>query len=281
MSWRIRLTHDSGYTYAGPSTASYNEVRITPMTTDRQLTLESEVTTAPSPASRMLRYWDYWGTVVHAFDIHTPHDSLTVRARSIVETNPATMPTRSNWRDLDDADVQDKFTELLAPTPYVPAADEVLAVAERVRGESTPDEAVIAAVAWVRDALAYEPGATSVRTTALEALRGGRGVCQDFAHLTLAVLRCAGIPSRYASGYFYVTPDAAIGETVVGESHAWIEAWTGSWWGIDPTNGVLAGERHVLVGRGRDYADVPPLKGIYTGGPSTALGVEVRLTRVA
>jgi transglutaminase-like putative cysteine protease len=281
MTWRLRVTHDSGYSYNGVAVASYNEVRVTPLTTDRQLVLESTVTVAPTPPTRMLRYWDYWGTVVHAFDIHVAHESLSVAGVSMVETNPATRPTEGTWAEVDDPDVNDKFTELLAPTPYVPADAVIDAVAVQMRSEASPGAAVFAAVDWVRGALEYQPGATSVRTTALEALHGGKGVCQDFAHLTLAALRAAGIPARYASGYFYSTPDAAIGEVVTGESHAWVEAWTGSWWGIDPTNGVLAGERHVLVGRGRDYSDVPPLKGIYTGGPSQALGVQVRLTRVA
>ncbi|HZN13100.1 MAG TPA: transglutaminase family protein [Acidimicrobiales bacterium] len=281
MTWRLRITHDSGYSYDTPARASYNEVRITPMTTERQLTLDAAVTVAPSPSGRILRYWDYWGTVVHAFDLHPPHDALSVAGRSLVETNPATRPADCAWAQIDDADNVDKFTELLAPTVYVPLTDDISAAASDVRTQGTPGGAVFAAVDWVRGRLAYQPGTTGVHTTALEALRGGQGVCQDFAHLTLAVVRAAGIPARYASGYFYSSADAAIGEAVTGESHAWVEVWTGSWWGVDPTNGVLAGERHVLVGRGRDYADVPPLKGIYTGGGSTALGVSVQLTRVA
>ncbi|MBA3654193.1 MAG: transglutaminase family protein [Actinobacteria bacterium] len=281
MTWRLRINHESGYSYAAPASASYNEVRITPLTTDRQLTLEATVTVRPSPPSRMLRYWDYWGTVVHAFDLHQPHEALWVAGRSLVETNPATRPPPSTWAEIDDPETVDRFSEFLAPSAYVPAGDGISDVADELRRQATPDAAVTAVVAWVSDALVYQPGATSVQTTALEALRGGRGVCQDFAHLSLAALRAAGIPSRYASGYFYSTPDAAIGEAMIGESHAWVEAWTGSWWGIDPTNGVLAGERHVLVGRGRDYSDVPPLKGIFTGGRSTSLGVKVELTRVA
>ncbi len=282
MTWRMRIAHDSGYSYDGAAISTYNEVRITPLTTDNQLTLEATVDVTPSPPSRLLRYWDYWGTVVHVFDLHVPHEELLVKGRSVVETNAAAAPPDCTWAALDDDALSDSFAEILAATPYVPAADdEVAAAAARLREASSPLAAVEAAIGWVGDALAYEPGATSVRTTALEALRGRRGVCQDFAHITLAVLRAAGIPARYASGYFYPAADAGIGVGVTGESHAWVEAWTGGWWGIDPTNGIRAGERHVLVGRGRDYSDVPPLKGIYTGGPSSSLGVTVELTRVA
>ena len=134
----------------------------------------------------------------------------------------------------------------------------------------------------MRDRVEYQTGTTSVSTTAIEALRAGRGVCQDYAHLGIAVLRAAGIPARYASGYLY--PDelgALVGEMHQGESHAWLEAWVGDWHPIDPTSGSPVAERHVLVARGRDYTDVAPLKGVYHGGPSHSLDVAVELTRVA
>jgi transglutaminase-like putative cysteine protease len=89
-----------------------------------------------------------------------------------------------------------------------------------------------------------------------------------------------GIPARYTSGYLHPSPEADIGLTVEGQSHAWLEAWTGDWLAVDPTNGGKVGERHVIVARARDYADVSPLKGIYNGAPSTALGVSVELTRL-
>jgi transglutaminase-like putative cysteine protease len=107
-------------------------------------------------------------------------------------------------------------------------------------------------------------------------------VCQDYAHLGIAVLRAAGIPARYASGYLY--PDdigGVLGEMHQGESHAWLEAWVGDWHPLDPTSGSAVAERHILVARGRDYADVAPLKGVYHGGPSRSLDVAVELTRVA
>ena len=107
-------------------------------------------------------------------------------------------------------------------------------------------------------------------------------MCQDYAHLGIAVLRAAGIPARYASGYLY--PDelgGVVGEMHQGESHAWLEAWVGDWHPLDPTSGSPVAERHVLVARGRDYSDVAPLKGVYHGGPSHSLDVAVELTRVA
>ncbi len=100
-------------------------------------------------------------------------------------------------------------------------------------------------------------------------------------HLSLAVLRAMGIPARYDSGYFHPDASGAIGVKVLGESHAWIETWTGEWRGYDPTNLLPVGERHAVVARGRDYADVAPLRGIYNGPPGSSSEVTVELTRRA
>ncbi len=155
--------------------------------------------------------------------------------------------------------------------------------AEEVRATepSGPAAAARTAVDWVRDRLRYEIGATDVTTPADSALSRGKGVCQDFAHLALGLLRSLGIPGRYVSGYLHPKEDGEIGETVEGQGHAWIEWWCGAWTAWDPTHGQPVGHRHVLVGRGRDYADVPPLKGIYQGAPSIAHEVTVAITRKA
>jgi len=105
------------------------------------------------------------------------------------------------------------------------------------------------------------------------------GVCQDFAHLCLSLARTAGLPSRYVSGYFHPEQDATVGEEFTAQSHAWVEFWTGAWWGYDPTNDCPVGSRHIAIGRGRDYADVPPVKGIYAGNAENSMRVVVRMTR--
>lgn len=106
-------------------------------------------------------------------------------------------------------------------------------------------------------------------------------MCQDFTHVALGLLRARGIPARYVSGYLHPSSKAEPGQSVAGQSHAWIEAWVGDWMPFDPTNGSPVGERHVVVGRARDYADLPPLNGIFHGGPAKSLGVSVELTRLA
>jgi transglutaminase-like putative cysteine protease len=279
MSWRISIKHTSGYRYASEVRSSYDEARITPLSTPRQITLEARVEV--SPGVRPRRYWDYWGTCVDAFDIHVPHSELVVTGTSVVETaTPVRLSGGIGWEGLRTPETVDRLAELLAPTTYTQPDERLASVAEELAaGARTPADAAMAVTGWVREQLTYESGSTGVRTSATEALAQGAGVCQDFVHVSLAVLRSMGIPSRYVSGYLHPFPDAGIGQPVTGQSHAWLEWWDGDWKGFDPTNGVPVGERHVLVGRARDYADVTPLKGIFQGERSHTLGVDVELTR--
>ena len=270
------IRHATGFRYRGEVTSSYNEARVTPLSTEYQVAVETAVEVAP--ATRAFRYWDYWGTLVDAFDLHHPHSELSVVSTSVVETSSPPEPsTAAGWEDLDSGDVADRFAELLAPTSYVPALGGAGPEPDRSR---PPAEAVEAAAGWVRGRLRYDKGTTDVGTTAVDALRIGAGVCQDFTHLTLAVLRGMGIPARYVSGYLHSSEAAEVGTITTGESHAWVEAWTGDWWGFDPTHHCPVGERHVAVARGRDYVDVSPLKGVYHGSPPEALTVSVEITRV-
>lgn len=272
---RLSIQHVTGYTYDKEVVSSYNEARLMPQTGLGQLTLSSRVTTRPD--ALLHQYWDYWGTQVTAFDIHVPHTALQVTCASVVDTAVSTMPGQGSWADL--AAVSDEHVELLRPSPRTSPDDELLSVAAGLSG--TPHEVLMALSDVVREKVAYVPGSTGVATSAVEAWQQGEGVCQDIAHVTLSLLRTAGIPARYVSGYLHPGKQPAIGETVEGESHAWIEAWLGDWWAFDPTNGVPAGERHVVVARGRDYTDVPPLKGVYAGGGGQALGVSVSVTRLS
>jgi len=278
--WRVRVVHSTGYAYESPATASFNEARLTPRSDNRQNVILSRVETVP--ATRSYRYLDYWGTAVTAFDLHAPHTELEVTASSVVETDKPEPPIEKvTWDELRSEAVLDKFDEVLSPTHYTPRSKRLRRVGERIAKYNDPHDAVIAAADWVNSELDYVPGTTGVHSSALDALREGKGVCQDFAHLTLAVLRGIGIPSRYVSGYLHPQRKAPVGETVDGQSHAWIQAWTGGWWNFDPTNDKEINEQYVSVGVGRDYADVTPLKGIYSGGGSTDLDVVVEITRLA
>lgn len=284
MTYRMRVEHESRYVYTNTVSSSYNEARLTPLTTPNQLVLDSRLSVLPR--TPIYGYVDYWGSVVHAFDLQQPHDELVVTGQSVVETDGEGIlggggEPAVGWAELAAAVAGDTFAEHLAPTPRVPADARLSEVAAALAGTGDPQRAAADAVAWVGSQLRYVAGTTGVHTSAVEAWELGEGVCQDFAHLTLAVLRPMGIPARYCSGYVHPMGDAEVGHTVKGESHAWVEYWVGSWRAVDPTAGSSTGEHHVLVGRGRDYSDVTPLKGIFNGGPTARLEVTVALTRLA
>lgn len=278
--WRLRVVHSTGYAYKSPVTASFNEARLTPRSDSRQNVILNRVETVP--ATRSYRYVDYWGTAVTAFDLHAPHTELEVTSSSVVETDRGDMPkTDVSWEDLRSAGVIDRFDEVLSPTQYTPHSKRIARVGQRIARDHDPREAVVAAANWVHSELEYVPGTTGVHSSGLDAHREGKGVCQDFAHLTLILLRTMGIPARYVSGYLHPNKKAKIDDTIDGQSHAWVQAWTGGWWNYDPTNDADINEQYISVGVGRDYSDVSPLKGIYSGEGSTDLDVVVEITRLA
>ena len=273
--WRLRVTHETRFDYDGLARASYNELRVTPRTEQRQTALESRVVTVP-PATQY-GYVDYWGSQVVAFNVDRGHDRLSITGSSLVDTQSAETPADCSWRDVEDASAT--MADHLSHNLYTAPGPELAAIAAGLRA-GTPLETARRVIERTQDALRYVRGVTTVHTSANEAYADGVGVCQDFAHLSLSLAKAAGLPSRYVSGYFHPELDATMGEEVTGETHAWIELWTGSWWGYDATNDCEVGERHVAVGRGRDYGDVPPVKGIYAGSAEHTMRVTVRVTRM-
>jgi transglutaminase-like putative cysteine protease len=280
MSWRLRIKHVTGFTYAGTAHASYNEARMTPLTVAGQTTLFSQVEC--NPGATTWRYRDYWGTQVTVFDLQRPHQQLKVTASSLVETSDRPVPLDTlDWPAVKEPSTADTHLEYLGPTELTAIDTSLMSTAASLADGVSPHDAAVAIAEWVRTNVEYQPGSTGVRTSAQEAWSLRKGVCQDIAHLTLGMLRSIGIPARYVSGYLYPKLDGEVGDTVAGQSHAWVEWWSGDWAGFDPTNGGAAGLRHVIVARGRDYGDVTPLKGVYNGAPSTGLGVTVEITRLA
>jgi transglutaminase-like putative cysteine protease len=282
VGWRLRIEHTTRVRYSGPVLTSFNEARMTPLTLPTQITLESRLTVGPGVP--VWTYNDYWGTYVSVFDVPDPHDDLLIRATATVETEPAlALPAqgRLDWAPLHAEATRGRLLEFMLPTPLTTVTPAIAESVVSGISEVPPDAAAEAISALVRSHVTYMPGATGVRTDALEAWQKGQGVCQDMAHVTVSLLREAGLPARYVSGYLHPEPKARPGTTATGQSHAWVEYWAGSWTAMDPTSGTPVGERHVVVARGRDYADVPPLKGIYHGAPDTVMDVTVDVTRLA
>jgi transglutaminase-like putative cysteine protease len=282
MGWRLRVVHTTEVSYAEPVRTSFNEARMTPLALPTQVTLDTKVSVGTGVP--IWTYCDYWGTFVSVFDISEPHRDLVIKAQATVETDQAfrfARPRPLTWEDVRTQASAGRLREFLLPTPLTTVTEAVAAtVGDAVRG-ADPVEAAEEIASLVRSRVGYMAGATGVRTNAQEAWNQGQGVCQDMAHVTVALLRAACLPARYISGYLHADPSAQPGQTAVGESHAWVEYWTGSWHACDPTSGAPVRERHVVVARGRDYADIPPLKGIYHGPPASAQNVAVEVTRLA
>jgi len=280
---RLRISHKTGFTYGGDVTASYNEARMLPSSFDGQLVIASLLDISPVNAHH--NYIDCWGTRVASFEILTPHSELSITANSVVEVRSRPLPRETvSWSDLAwIAEASTATVEQLAPTRLTAAPAEVQDLARDIAGRAPdPMTAAHEICLAIGDAVDYVQGVTGVHSSAADAWEHRKGVCQDIAHLAIGALRSAGIPARYVSGYLHPRPDAEIGETVIGESHAWVEWFTGAGWhGFDPTNGIEIGDRHVHVGRGRDYNDVPPLRGVYAGPFGSKLFVSVEITREA
>lgn len=282
---RLKINHVTRYVYDTKVKRSHNEARMTPVSDDEQLVFKAELAVKPSSAN-IHEYVDYFGTKVADFDIPARHSSLEVRSSAEVEVNrrPLDLETPGlSWAELAAPEHQDRHAEYLVPTKLTTPGQALRSVADGIRSTAeTPATAVRAILAAIKEQVTYESGVTGVHTDADAVWADGRGVCQDLAHVATAMLRHIGIPARYVSGYLHPDDSAGIGVTVAGESHAWIEWWDRHWIAYDPTNHKHLDDLHVKVGHGRDYKDVPPLKGMVTGGGGTeSLEVTVEVTRTA
>jgi transglutaminase-like putative cysteine protease len=278
---QLRIVHTTGFEYDGKAVASYNQARLTPVTTPEQIVVHARLEVTPKPWT--YEYRDYFGTHVTGFEVLDPHDSLTVRATSTVQTNrqpPA--PPSATWSDLAERDVADRWTEYLTLADLVAPPDDFARRAEAVRAQSAlPGEAALALCRLVSDEVEHRPGTTDVQTPAAAAWGQRAGVCQDMVHLVIGGLRSMGVPARYVSGYFHPAADPVVGEAVTGESHAWVEWWDEGWHGFDLTNDRAPSDQYVVVATGRDYTDVKPLSGIYSGAATSRMFVEVEVSRLA
>ncbi|MCL2092348.1 MAG: transglutaminase family protein [Micrococcales bacterium] len=280
---RLHIVHTTTFAYPEPVVVSYNEARMTPLSSGAQRVVASTLTV--DPQTWATTYTDYWGTQVTAFEVLAPHQSLWIVAEHVVEVRPpAPLTTTVGWDVLRAAATVDRRAEYLTDVPVTVPPDEVVALATEAVVGLDPAEAALAVCEAVRAQMSYIPGVTTAHTPASEAWAARAGVCQDIAHLAVGALRAVGIPARYVSGYLHPAHDGGpddVGRTVSGQSHAWVEWWVGGWSAHDPTNSVPVGTHHVRLGRGRCYDDVAPLRGIYAGGAAADLEVEVRITRQA
>jgi transglutaminase-like putative cysteine protease len=284
---RYRLAHVTEFSYDAPVSESYNEVRLRPRQDEFQSCLSFRLTT--DPGSRASAHLDHNGNWVHRFNILSEHQALRVEADSVVLVQtPPTLPTGGiKLEEITKLDGElDEHYDLIASTDYVPHAPALRDLVQRAESHSdgTVVGFVLSAANVVHDTFRYEKGATHVHSSIQDAISTCAGVCQDFAHILLAMVRMRGIPGRYVSGYLVprrtAEPGASVEEVVGGQaSHAWMEVFIpgAGWFGLDPTLGTPIGLQHVRVAYGRDYGDVPPVRGVYKGHAGQRLCVDVRV----
>lgn len=262
----IRVEHTTAFTYAARISEAYTELRLRPLSAGGQHCTSFRLVTDP-PGIRIRSYRDRLGNDVQHLEVLEDHDRISITAHSEVSTPPALIDPA---RDPSPLQVYD----YLAPTGYAPFSDALLALSAYAEGNGSEAERATQVMQRVRALLVYEPGATNVMTRADSALELGRGVCQDFAHVMLAACRRAGIPARYVSGYLY----DPLGQGDVA-SHAWVDVLDAErgWVSLDPTHDREQTEAYVRVAVGRDYADVPPTRGVFRGAAEETLEVAVRI----
>lgn len=273
------------YRYDGEVIDNLNAVRARPATTSLQRCDEFHVRT--DPEARLHRYVDYFGAEVIEFGIDRPHDHLTIDVRARVTTSEPDEPPEAGWDALRTAGYDIAAGEYLLPSGLEPPPERIADLVELTRATS-PLASVRLTTELLRDRFVYQPGATFVGTTVEEFLGTGAGVCQDFAHLGVVLLRAHGIAARYVSGYLWARDPDGGDDSMEVATHAWVEALLPGqgereepvWVGADPTNGVLAGATHVKIGHGRHYQDVPPIRGVYRGQARADPEVRVTMTRL-
>ena len=271
----FKIQHVTKYSYNRPVKESVNQIRIYPIASDMQEILQHEVNITADP--ELFFFIDYWGNRCADFSLMQSHKELTIDSRMIVRTmgQDVIIPVDSNWEDLSE-NVQNKFylLELTRPDEVKVNAALQEIIDSFQHKEKTIMQTVEACSGYIFKEFKYIKGITNIETTVDEILEHRSGVCQDFAHVLLQLLRTMGIPSRYVSGYICPNKNGMRGE---GATHAWVEAWIPKlgWTGIDPTNNVWATTHHVKLAAGRNFNDCTPVKGTFKGIAKQTLSVYV------
>jgi transglutaminase-like putative cysteine protease len=280
-----RIRHLTKFRYSQPICESVMELRMQPRTDEGQRCLEFEV--AVSPVAVVHSYADFLGNTVHHFDIPSMHQELNIETRSLVDRSNVASSAKAGatigWEQLDAVAGESAHWDWIHSSHFAEPTDRLRSLAEQLRitRRDDPLKVLRDLNSGIYRTLKYEPKSTRVDSPIDECLEKQRGVCQDFAHVFIAIARLLRIPCRYVSGYLFHRPDHHSGGH--GDaSHAWAEALLPQhgWVGFDPANNCLAEDDHVRVAVGRDYADVPPTRGVFKGLAESELTVGVDVQKV-
>ena len=282
MHFAIRYLTE--YRYGEPVTDNLNALRVKPAITPLQRVDDFGVRV--DPETRLHQHLDYYGTTVIEFGISKPHEQLAIDVRARVATTAPPAPPATDWQPVETREYAahaGEYRLAFGREPDSVTIDELVGLSRA----ATPAATLAAVAELIPDRFEYRTGVTYVGSTVEDLLEAGAGVCQDFAHLALVLLRRQGLAARYVSGYLFAPgADLRSADSAEVDTHAWVEALIpaadGSepvWVAVDPTNRALADERHVKIGHGRHYSDVPPIKGVFRGGAAAELEASVRMTR--
>ena len=278
MFYSIR--HITRFRYSAPVRESVMELRMQPRSEGPQTLRSFQIAT--NPRAQLYAYTDHLGNAVYHFNLLREHEELRIEAQAVVELGafPA-YPEKLDaleWGRYNNYNLSDDHFDMLGPSKFAHLSPELLTfmkIAELEKPEGDPLTAMKRLNRAVYDSFEYESGITEVHSPIEHALRERRGVCQDFAHIITTIARAWGVPTRYVSGYMYHRGNKD--RSGADATHAWVESYLPSlgWVGFDPTNNIMAGERHVRAAVGRDYSDVPPTRGTYKGVAESELSISV------
>ena len=282
MTYLIR--HVTEFSYQPAVGESVMEVRLQPRSDTRQRCLTSSLEVAPR--ANVSVYRDFYGNAVHHFDIPGKHAAIRVVSEATVDMLPrldVESLQQSSWEELDELVAHGDYWEMLLPSHFAHPTELLLRLHHELHLDRREQPlALLKEInAAIYENFAYAPNTTRVDSPIDDALETHQGVCQDFAHIMIALVRQLRIPCRYVSGYLYHA-DKTNDRSPAGASHAWVEAYLGEagWVEFDPTNNLLGCDRHIRVAVGRDYADVPPTRGVHRGEAESELSVLVTVSKV-
>jgi len=274
------VRHTTRFHYEPAVRESLMEVRLQPRSEGDQRCLS--FTLDVDPAANIMQYRDFAGNTVHHFDIAGTHKVVKVTAQSAVEVQPVPAPRAADggdWADLDALIAGNDHWEMLLPSHFAQSSPPLEQLANELgwTRRGNPLALLTELNEAIYNLFAYVPNSTKVDSPIEDALRNRQGVCQDFAHIMIALVRRLQIPCRYVSGYMFHRDESEKDRSLEGASHAWVEALVPrlGWIAFDPTNNLVGGDRHIRVAIGRDYADVPPTRGVYKGEAQSELSVAV------
>jgi transglutaminase-like putative cysteine protease len=273
---KLKVEHLTRFEYDAPVFETTTEVRLQPAGGPGSPQQLKSFSIAVEPNARIHNYADFYTNQVHYFTLLPPHNSLSIQTTSVVETGPGSFPADPK----DQINIYDYTTQCR----YIVFSEAAQAYAAGlVQGQTGLTPMVLAEKVCqaINREFQYQKGVTNVYSTVEEVLKQKSGVCQDFAHVMITICRILGLPARYVSGYVY---GGASEDRQEGASHAWCEVLDREnelWAGFDPTHSTLkADERYIKIGHGRDYGDIPPVKGTYKGRATESLDVKVFVTAI-